>query len=47
MNFSDTRIALDGELQQPVKMFGFSLGGHFSHEKDYQSEGVTANVPSI
>jgi hypothetical protein len=43
-NFSDTRIALDGELEQPVKMFAFTLGGHFSHEKDYQSEGVTAKV---
>ena len=44
VNFSDTRIALDGEWQQPVKMFAFSLGGHFSHEKDYQSEGVTGRV---
>lgn len=44
VNFSDTRIALDGELQQPVKMFAFTLGGHFSHEKDYQSEGATAKV---
>ena len=44
VNFSDTRIALDGEFQQPVKMFAFALGGHFSHEKDYQSEGVTGRV---
>jgi hypothetical protein len=44
VDFSDTRIALDGQWQQPVKMFAFTLGGHFSHEKDYRSEGATANV---
>ena len=42
--FSDTRIAVDAGVQQPVKMFAFTLGGHFSHEKDYQSEGVTGDV---
>jgi hypothetical protein len=44
VKFSDTRIALDGEFQQPVKMFAFTLGGHFSREKDYRSEGVTGQV---
>jgi hypothetical protein len=43
-DFSDARIAVDGEFQQPVKMLKFALGGHFSHEKDYQSEGVTGSV---
>jgi Protein of unknown function (DUF3570) len=43
-DFSDTRFALDGEIQQPAKMFVLTLGGHFSHEKDYQSEGVTGKV---
>jgi Protein of unknown function (DUF3570) len=44
VNFSDTRIALDGELHQPAGPFAFTLGGHFSHEKDYQSLGGTGNV---
>ncbi len=44
VDFSDTRFALDGELNQPAKMFTFTLGGHFSHEKDYQSEGATGKV---
>lgn len=44
LDFSDVRIAFDGELQQPVKMFTFALGGHFSHEKDYRSKGVTARA---
>jgi Protein of unknown function (DUF3570) len=44
VSFSDTRIAVDGEFQQPVKVFTFALGGHFSHEKDYRSEGVTTKV---
>ena len=42
--FSDTRIAVDASVHQPVKMFAFTLGGHFSHEKDYQSEGITGDV---
>src|SRR5262249_8717695 len=44
VNFSDTRVALDGEFHQPVKAFAFTLGGHFSHEKDYQSLGATAGL---
>ncbi len=43
-DFSDTRIAVEAGVHQPVKMFAFTLGGHLSHEKDYQSEGVTGDV---
>ncbi|MEO8360251.1 MAG: DUF3570 domain-containing protein [Vicinamibacteria bacterium] len=42
--FGDTRFALDAEVHQPAKMFAFTLGGHFSREKDYQSAGVTGGV---
>jgi len=44
VDFSDTRVAVDAEFKQPVKMFAFTLGGHLSHEKDYRSEGVNGNV---
>lgn len=44
VDFSDRRVALAGEFKQPVKMVALTLGGHLSHEKDYQSEGVTGNV---
>jgi Protein of unknown function (DUF3570) len=44
LQFSDRRLALDGQFKQPLKMFAFTLGGHLSHEKDYQSEGVTGDV---
>jgi uncharacterized protein DUF3570 len=42
--FSDTRVGLNGGFHQPVKNVALTLGGHFSHEKDYQSEGVTGQV---
>jgi hypothetical protein len=42
--FSDRRFALEGGWQQPLKMFNFSLGGHISHEKDYQSLGVNGGL---
>ena len=42
--FSDRRYALEGGIQQPLKMFTFSIGGHFSHEKDYQSLGVDGGL---
>jgi hypothetical protein len=42
--FSDKRFALEGGWQQPVKMFTYSIGGHVSHEKDYQSLGVNGSL---
>jgi len=42
--FSDHRFALEGGWQQPVKMFNFSIGGHISHEKDYQSLGINGGL---
>jgi hypothetical protein len=42
--FGDIRVALDGEWQQPLKIFTFALGAHYSREKDYQSEGVTGRA---
>lgn len=44
VNFKDNRFALDGEWQQPLKMFAYTLGGHVSKEKDYRSLGVNAKV---
>lgn len=43
--FHDRRIALDGEWQKPWGRFVTStLGGHFSREKDYQSQGVNGKI---
>jgi hypothetical protein len=42
--FSDHRFALEGGLQQPLKFLNFSLGGHASHEKDYESLGVNGSL---
>lgn len=44
VNFKDNRFALDGEWQQPLKFFAYTIGGHVSKEKDYQSLGVNAKV---
>jgi hypothetical protein len=43
-DFSDHRFALEAGFDQPVKMFHFSLAGHISHEKDYQSLGVNGGL---
>jgi hypothetical protein len=42
--FNDTRIAVDAGFRLPVKMAAFSLGGHYSHEQDYRSLGLTGDV---
>jgi hypothetical protein len=44
VDFKDTRYALDGEWLKPLKSQSFTLGGHFSREKDYQSLGATGKV---
>lgn len=44
VNFKDNRFALEGEWQQPWKRFAYSVGGHISKEKDYQSLGVNGKV---
>ena len=42
--FSDSRFAVDAEVQQPAGPFSFTLGGHFSHESDYESRGVSGKL---
>jgi hypothetical protein len=42
--FRDDRYALDGEWLKPLKSMSWSLGGHFSHEKDYQSLGINGKA---
>ena len=42
--FKDTRVALDGEWLKPMKSVTYTLGGHFSREKDYQSLGGTGKL---
>jgi hypothetical protein len=37
--FKDTRIAFDADWTKPMGSFRTTLGGHVSHEKDYQSLG--------
>lgn len=44
IDFKDTRYAVDGEWQHPFKHFTYSVGGHFSREKDYQSLGAYGKV---
>ncbi|MEO8501452.1 MAG: DUF3570 domain-containing protein [Vicinamibacteria bacterium] len=44
VKFTDMRFALDGEWQQPVDRFTYAIGGHISHEKDYDSKGVTGKL---
>jgi len=42
--FGDNRFALEAGWQQPVKILNFSVGGHVSHEKDYDSLGVNGSL---
>jgi len=44
VDFKDTRYALDGEWTKPLKSMTWSLGGHFSREKDYQSLGASGKM---
>jgi len=40
--FKDTRVAFDADWTKPLGHFTTTLGGHVSHEKDYQSLGGNA-----
>lgn len=43
-DFKDTRYALDAEWLKPLKSITWSIDGHYSREKDYQSTGVGGKV---
>jgi Protein of unknown function (DUF3570) len=43
-SFKDTRYAVAGEWLKPLKSSTWSVGGHFSREKDYQSLGATGKL---
>src|SRR5689334_5702312 len=43
--FNDTRVALDAEWHEPItSFFGTTLGGYYSHEKDYESVGASGKL---
>ena len=43
--FNDQRFGFDGDWKKPWNhYFTTNLGGHFSHEKDYQSLGINGRV---
>ncbi|HET9950514.1 MAG TPA: DUF3570 domain-containing protein [Candidatus Eisenbacteria bacterium] len=42
--FKDTRVAFDADWTRPLGRFTTTLGGHVSHEKDYQSLGGNAKL---
>jgi hypothetical protein len=43
-HFKDNRFAVEGEWLKPLKWMTTTLGTHLSHEKDYQSVGVTGKA---
>jgi hypothetical protein len=43
-NFTDARVALDGEWRKPLGLLASTLGGHVSREKDYQSLGARGKL---
>ncbi|HTK69673.1 MAG TPA: DUF3570 domain-containing protein [Candidatus Eisenbacteria bacterium] len=43
--FHDTRVALDAEWHEPItNIFGSTLGGYYSREKDYESVGASGKL---
>jgi len=44
IDFTDARYAVDGEWFKPLQSLTYTLGGHFSREKDYQSIGASGKM---